>query len=115
MPTMKTTADRMGYNNMRANDPKHPVNGKSLARSRSATVTDLMGQRHPEGPLTSKDRVATSGGALQANKKAPAKPGSSTARIKPDGNVAVEMRKRGQSDGVGTLAEAAKRLYPSSR
>ena len=100
-------ASKMGYTNMRGNDPAHPINGKS-------NPTHLSRQ-HAEGPLSSKSRVQTTANGLDKGAKVKSPSAAQPKTSKPDGNVAADLKKRGQKHGIKTLAESAKSLYPSSK
>lgn len=72
-------------------------------------LTDPRDMKQPPAPIVG--NTSTKQGP-HANAKTTA-PQPKTA--KPDGNVAADMKKHGQRHGVRTLAEQAKKLYPSSK
>jgi hypothetical protein len=102
---------------MKGNDPAHPINGKSQAtRVSNATKPNPthLSREHAEGPLASKNRVQTTANGLDKVVKVKSPSATQPKNSKPDGNVAAALKKRGQKHGTKTLAESAKALYPSS-
>ena len=86
--------------------------GSGQSKPGTKTVVDLMGKKQPEGPLASKDRVQTWPNGLDKGRKITS---AQLKTSKPDENVKAEMKKHGQKYGSSTLAEAAKKLYPSAK